>query len=64
MITMDSPVCAYGLIKCSVFLIFNTAFLVIGILLYVRKPFQYGDVIRYETMEWNKAAITDLIGVS
>ena len=51
----------YLVCKCFNILTINIAFLVIGIVLYMRKSTDYGLVIRDETAEWSKGPIVDII---
>jgi hypothetical protein len=48
-------------VKCCLFLTFNAAFFVIGIVIWVGSTSQYGNAINYETQEWNKGPILDVV---
>jgi hypothetical protein len=54
----------FVLCKCCLFISFNLAFLVIGILVGNGSSQLYGAVIEYETREWSKPPIVDLLAVN
>ena len=53
----------YLICKCFNILTINIGFLVIGIVLYVRKSTNYGLIIRDETTEWGQGPIVDILDV-
>ena len=55
---------SYFAIKCCYFVTVNVAFFVIGIVLWLGGTSQYGQVINYETNEWNYGPVIDVVSVS
>ena len=60
----ESYLCTYIVGKCCLFLTFNLAYLVIGILLSSGSTNTYGPVVENETNEWSKPPIIDIIAVN
>ena len=55
-----APFCAYGIVKIILFATCNVSWLVIGILLWLGSTSQYGQVIEYETAEWDRGSVVDV----
>ena len=46
--------------KCGQLFILNTAWLVLGIVLYKGSTSKYGEIIQFETNEWSLSPISDI----
>ena len=51
----------FGCARCILCLTFELGLLIIGILFWVNGTSQYGMAIKYETEEWSKGPVMDII---
>ena len=60
----ENYLCTFIFGKCCLFLTFNLAYLVIGILLSGGSSRHYGIILANETNEWSKSPVIDLIAIN